>query len=90
MKNISLLILTISTLVLTSGCTQNQRARNFGGTAVENLPKGEKLLTATWRQDNLWILTRPMRSNEVAEVYDFRESSSFGLVEGKVRFVESK
>lgn len=86
MKNL-LIIAFISVLAI--GCTENQRARNFGGTATENLPKGQKLLTATWRQDNLWVLTRPMRTNEVAETYEFRENSSFGLIQGKVIFVES-
>jgi hypothetical protein len=89
MKRIILLACLV-VAVLAVGCTQNQRARQFGGTANEVLPPGRKLVIATWKQDNLWILTRPMKSNEVAEVYEFTESSSFGLVEGKVVIKEQK
>lgn len=70
--------------IMISGCTQNQRARSWGGTAEQKLPPGQKLVTATWKMDHLWLLTRPMKTNETAEVYTFAESSSFGLVEGKV------
>lgn len=73
-----------------AGCTENQRARQFGGIANEKLPVGQKLLVTTWKQDNLWILSRPMRTGETPETYEFRESSSFGLVQGKVIITESR
>lgn len=77
-------VLAAAVLLLTVGCTQNQRARSWGGTAEQKLPPGQKLVTATWKMDHLWLLTRPMKTNETAETYTFQESSSFGLVEGKV------
>jgi hypothetical protein len=78
-------------LVATTGCTDNTRAKQFGGTAVENLPQGTKLVTVTWKEpDSLWILTRPMRAGEVAESYEFNESSGFGIIQGKVILRESK
>ncbi len=76
--------------LLSAGCTENQRARQFGGTSTQTLPAGQKLLVATWKQDNLWLLTRPMKTGESPEVYEFRESSSFGVMEGKVIIKESK
>jgi hypothetical protein len=87
---------TIKTILLAGlcllfvGCTENQRTRNFGGTSNETLPAGQKLLVATWKQDDLWMLTRPMQVNEKPEVYEFRESSSFGLLQGKVVISETR
>ena len=80
-------IILIGTIV---GCTSNIRAKVYGGTANINLPPNTKFINATWKEANLWYVTRAMRTNEVAETYIFQESSSFGLVEGKVVFIESK
>jgi hypothetical protein len=66
------------------GCTQNQRARSFGGTATVELPAGRKLVNATFKQDNLWILTRAAKPDEKPEAFELTEDSSFGLIEGKV------
>ena len=77
-------------LVVAFSCTQQQRARNFGGTATENLPPGRKLVVATWKEDSLWFLTRPMRSDEQPETYEFKESSSFGMVQGAVIIQEHR
>lgn len=43
-----------------AGCTKQEMARNYGGTATENFPAGRKLLNVTWKEDHLWYLTRPM------------------------------
>ncbi len=70
-------------LIMFSGsCTENQRAKQFGGTASIELPANQKLITATWKDDNLWLLTRTMRSDETVENYVFTEESSFGVWEG--------
>ena len=71
------------------GCTQNSRARSWGGTAKQNLPAGQKLVTVTWKAADMWILTRPMRAEEIAETYTFNESSEYGMVQGTVVIVES-
>ena len=83
---IFVLLLTISQFA----CTENQRAKNFGGDFTLNLPKGQKLVTITWKDDNLWYLTRPMHEDEKAETYSFQESSSFGMMNGTVTIEESK
>lgn len=77
-------------LVLLTGCNQNQRAKNFGGTAKIELQKNQKLVTATWKDNNLWILTRPMRESETPENYTFKEESSFGVLQGTVFISEKK
>lgn len=77
-------------LVAMSGCTANKRAKSFGGTETVNLPKGQKLLMATWKDANLWYLTEPMDSVYVPQTKPFAEHSSMGILEGSIIFVESK
>jgi hypothetical protein len=84
-----LLILAITAIAFTS-CTENQRAKNFGGTANVNLEPNRKLVTVTWKDDQIWYLTRPMDSSEKAETYNFQEESSWGVIEGTVVIIESK
>lgn len=83
-------ILILLTSIVLIGCTENQRAKSFGGTANVNLPANQKLVNVTWKNEQLWFLTKPMATNDVAESYTFRESSSFGLVQGTVVIVEKK
>ena len=73
-----------------AGCTQNQRARQFGGSMTYELAPNRTLVTVTWEQDHLWILTRPMHSNEVAETYELDEKSSWGVMQGKIVIHEHK
>ena len=90
-KRLILLVLAIIAIsVLASSCTQNQRAKKFGGTAEITLPKGTKLVTATWKGDALWYMTRPMNDEDVAETYTFQEESSYGLIEGTYIIKEVK
>lgn len=72
------------------GCTDNIRARAWGGTAEENLPRGQKLVNITWKESDVWILTKAMTKDDVAETYEFRESSTYGVMQGKVIIRESK
>lgn len=79
-----IVIAALSALVLLSGCTEQQRARAWGGTATNNLAVCQKLVHMAWKESDLWILTRPMRSGEVAERYEFTQSSSSGFLNGTV------
>lgn len=82
-------ILLCALLALTTiSCTENSRAKSFGGKMTVDLPQGEKLIEATWKEGDLWYLTRPRRANETTETYIFREESSFGVMEGTVIFKE--
>lgn len=85
--------LLIAALIM-CGCTDNTSASRYGGTQTINLPKGEKFVNCTWKlsdaTSSMWYLTRPMRTNEVAETFTFREKSAFGVLEGKVIFIETK
>lgn len=82
-------LILISSLIV-CGCTENQRARNFGGNMTVNVERGQKVVNVTWKGADLWILTRPMRVNETAEVLTFKENTKFGMLEGKVTLEESR
>ena len=71
-------------------CTDSQIARKFGRTTEIRLEKGQKLLEATWKDNNLWYLTEPMDDDYTPKTKVFREDSNFGVLEGKVLFIESK
>jgi hypothetical protein len=78
---------TLLSLALVS-CTQNIRAKAYGGTAEVDLPAGTKLVTATWKDAQLWYLVRPAKPGEAPETLTLHEQSSFGVIQGKVVFRE--
>lgn len=83
-------IVLISLLALAvTGCTENARSKSLGGTSVIELPKGQKLVNATWKESHIWYLTRAVKPGESPEIFTFQEKSSFGLLEGKVIFKEN-
>ena len=88
MKKIIRLIIILLIASLFLSCTQNSRAKTFGGTAIIDLPTGTKLIDATWKNEDLWYLTRKRREVEPIETYEFKEDSSFGVIEGTVIFKE--
>ena len=75
-------------LLLTMSCTEQSKARQFGGDVRIDLPKGEKLLNATWKETDLFYLTEPADSTYHPKIKTFKESSSFGVKETTVIFVE--
>ena len=78
-------------MIAVVGCTQQTRAKKFGGTATIDLPAGRKLVTVTWKgESHIWYLTRPMTATDTAETYEFKESSSWGFIEGTVVIKETK
>ena len=85
--SIALVAVLLSTLF---SCTENSRARQFGGTMIVDLPKGEKLLMVTWKEDNLFYLTEPMDSVYTPKTKTFKEKSSFSIMEATIIFRESK
>lgn len=85
-----LFILAIIAGLGLASCTENERAKSFGGTATINLPTGQKLVNVTWKDTQLWYLTRQMKPNDSAETYEFKEESNFGIIEGTVKLVETK
>jgi hypothetical protein len=84
------LLFAIGVIAMFGSCTENSRVRNFGGDGIIKLPKGQKLVNMTWKNDDIWYLTRPMNSTDVAETYKFHEESSWGMVEGTYKIIETK
>ena len=99
MKNIMLIILSVLALLL-CGCDQNPNddvkssgsvvAKKVGGTANIVLPPKQKLVSVTWKRDDMWILYRPFRSGEFAEEYTYREDSVFGVMETTLKIKEQE
>jgi hypothetical protein len=76
--------------VMVTSCTENERVKAWGGEGTINLPKGKKLVNVTWKETQVWYLTKDMDSNDVAETYEFHEESSYGVIEGTYKIIESK
>ena len=88
MKKIISIILTITMVITLSGC--QFATKHLGGSMTVNLEPNVKLVNATWKEDSLWFLTKPMAEDDIAEIYYFKEDSEFGVFEGTVTIVEHK
>lgn len=80
-KPLTALILSVVTLVscTLTGCGQ-WAARTFGGSTTYNLAPGEQLITITWKESSLWVLTY----NPATKECKFQENSTGGALEGAV------
>lgn len=87
-KKIALALAALILTVSLTGC--NAVTRKFGGTQTIKLEQGQKLVNVTWKDTDLWILTRDMQPNEQPESYRFKEDSNMGILEGTVKLIESK
>lgn len=67
-------------MALLSSCTDNERAKNYGGTMIVKTLKNEKFVNITWKGDDLWILTQ----DTVTKIFHFREDSPYGVIQGEV------
>lgn len=90
MKRIYLFIVIITSIVVCSSCTENVRSRVYGADMTVRLEPGEKLVEATWKENNLWYLVEPMDSTYIPKTKIFKENSSLGIIQGKVIFIEQK
>ena len=85
-----LLILIVGVILKWYFFPENKVARVFGGTMEVKVEPGEKVMMATFKGDNLFYLTEPMDSGYVPKVKVLREKSVKGIIESKVKFIESK
>ena len=90
MKKFIFILCTIVSMFIMSSCTGNERAKAYGGTYTIKLDPGYKLVEATWKEASLWYLVEPMDSTDTPKTKIFKEDSSFGIIEGKVIFVETR
>ncbi len=84
------IILIIVALICMCSCTEQIRTRQFGGKMEIRLPAGQELMEATWKDDDLFYLTRPMAPDYVPVTKTFQESSSWGVMESTVYFIETR
>ena len=63
-----------------ASCTQNQRAKHFGGTEEIELKKNEIVLNVTWKGNEMCICTKDTTTG----IAYFREKSNWGVLEGTV------
>ncbi len=84
------LILAVIVTITMIACTSNSRAKKFGGKVTIDLPVNQKLVNITWKESNMWYLTKPMTITDSAETYTFREESNMGIWEGTIIIKESK
>lgn len=84
MKKIKFVVAIAMLGIMLMGCTEQTMTKEFGGSMKVVLPAGEKLEEVTWKDNNLWYLTRPMRDDEVAETHTFQEYSEYHVWEGTV------
>ena len=74
------LMMILGVMVIMSSCTENVRARHFGGTEELALKPNENVLNVTWKDNEMWVCTQ----DTITRVVYFREKSSWGVVEGTV------
>jgi hypothetical protein len=82
------LLLLIGIISLTS--CDNVLVKKYGQTQTFTLEKNQKLVNCSWKDDQLWILTKPMKSTDSVEVYSYQEKSKYGLIEGEFIIQETK
>ncbi len=71
-----------------SGCTDNIAAKSWGGSTTMEIADCQKVVNVTWKDANLWCLTRPFHEGDVAETYSFKEDSAYGVLNGTVTIKE--
>lgn len=90
MKKFILILIGVISLISFSSCTEQVRTRQWGGEMTIELPAGQELMMVTWKDDDLFYLTRPMTSDYDPVTKTFKESSSWGVLESTVYFKESR
>lgn len=81
---------TIATILLLASCTSQSIARNFGGEVTIKIPSGYKVTSATWKDNDIFYFIELMEDDYTPKEKKFVESSSFGVWESEVTFVESR
>ena len=89
MKKILFIMAAILSMVAIS-CTQNQRARNLGGTMEVKVKPGYKVTMATWKNDDLFYMIEEMDSSYFPKKKILVEEASFGIFQTEVTFTESR
>jgi hypothetical protein len=84
------MLVVVLFLVICRSCSNQGMTRSWGGEMDMYLDPNRKLVEVTWKDDSIWYLTKPMTDDDIAEEYEFAESSVMGLLEGTLRIHETK
>ena len=60
--------------------------RSFGGTETIELNPGQRLVNITWKEAELWILTK--KDTTKPTTYSFKEKTLYGNIEGEGIVIE--
>ncbi len=85
---INILIVLLFVSVVLFSCTENIKARNYGGELEVMLPKNKMLINATWKGNNLWYLYEDMPADYEPKTKIFKEKATYGIMEGTIIFIE--
>ena len=85
-----LILISLIALTAAAGCGRNDVTRSFGGEKTIELDPGRKLEEITWKDADIFLLTRPMREDEEPETHTFQEISNWGVWEGTVTIIEKE
>jgi len=83
-KKIVTFVLFLALVLILTGCTQQSIARNWGGTYEVDLQAGQELEVVTWKDDDLWILTKERPADDPAETHRYFVDSTYGFFEGEI------
>lgn len=83
-------IILVAVVLLATSCTPNTLAKEYGGTATQEIPCDTRVVTVTWKNADLWILLRELKPGEQTERYLFKEASNYGILNGEVRIQEHR
>lgn len=90
MKKLLTFISLVICIFLMSSCTEQERVRQFGGTATIDVEPGYRVMMATWKGDDLFYMIEEMPEDYVPHNKTLVESSSWGVIESKTVFKESR
>lgn len=90
MKKLIKFLLIIIAVASFTGCTEQIRARQFGGNIDINVPAGYKVTSATWKENDLFYFIEPMEEGYEPKEKMFIESAAFGIMESQITFKEKR
>lgn len=84
MKKILYFLTVIFFVSIFTSCN-NTITRKYGGTTKIALPAGHTLVNVTWKDTDIWVLTKGPDGK-----FYFHEDSKWGVFEGTVEITENK
>lgn len=90
MKKLIKFLLIVIAVVSFTGCTEQIRARQFGGNIDIDVPAGYKVTSATWKECDLFYFIEPMEEGYEPKEKFFVENSALGIMVSQITFKETR